>query len=370
MHKREKNNKIVDGFSLVEVSIVIVILGILFTGFLQFLQPQMQAKQLAEQKEKIQTVRMALSDYVIDDPLDPNDPNQKRLPCPAPPFAAFGTADFGVEQCYTGAVGTCSPEGVCRVAGTGGIEILIGSIPSRTIEIGAEESLDVYKNRYLYAVTVPLTAVNSMTNIATSGAIRINQVGSSAIMNAPFVILSHGRNKRGAINLDGNQVNLCATATTGDGENCNADGIFRNAVGETNTGGMNDYDDQILFRFENDMATIATTCPAQTFMTGMSPTGPICSSALAAGMAADIDTNMNAIADECIDGAWTTRAQQIPQFLGGSPSVDGQRTLRFFTTCGARFCINRGYHDGNVIDYNSASPDPTNPNMTVRCRAN
>ncbi len=319
----------------------------IFIGILALYKPIAEKQYLTEQDRRLKSVHNALIDYIIDDPSDNDDPSDLRMPCPAPMDASPTDPNFGIEQCITGAANDCA-NGVCLRLGTGGQLVMVGAIPTRTLGLSSDSAIDAVKSRLTYAVTQKLTIPGSMPNLNTSGAIQIIENLTPTTLTAPFVLLSHGKNKLAATSYQGLSTLPCSTSIIGDGENCNNDAVFRFQMGESNKGTLDDYDDKIVFRFENDLA-IGGICPPRQFMTGFSNSGAVCADLFEAGMIVDLNATVNEIADTCIDPTVPTREQNIPIALGGSAMPrDGWATVRWFSVCGPRLCKARGFDDGSI----------------------
>jgi type II secretory pathway pseudopilin PulG len=366
--------KLRGGYTLIETAILLVFLGIIFIGLIQYLIPYYTARQIEEQKARTSYIKNTLADFVIDDPSDIFDTSGKRLPCPASPIIPYGTAGFGVEDCTPIPANTCSiTTGICNAPGTDGTPVLIGAIPTSTIGIKGEDGLDIYKSRYLYAVTQSLTNTNAMSNLAIKGAIQVNEPGGTITNNAPFVILSHGRNKIGANNIEGINANACGSSIGSDNENCDGDAIFFTDVSIIESDTVNNFDDLVAFRFKPKAVPINYQCGPRTFLTGLTAMGPICQTATAAGLVRSMTATANEVADICVDPSdptRDTRSKILPIQIGGTgPLLDGAIFSRFMGMCGARYCQHMGYSDGMLKEL-GLRRDPTIPgsnNVTARC---
>jgi len=78
-----------NGFSLIELSIVMAISGVLLAGALQVYSVTQQKKQYDTTKQRLSDIRTALTFYVI---------TPGNLPCPASP-----SGDYSADQCAKGA---------------------------------------------------------------------------------------------------------------------------------------------------------------------------------------------------------------------------------------------------------------------------
>ncbi len=242
------------GFTLVEICIVMIILGLILTAFLPFYKNYIAQYQIKKMEKNVSTVRAALGDFIIDDQMDPDDPSEVRFPRPASLSARIGSAGFGSEvpdMTYI-ATGTCMYD-VCVIANERGERVLIGAVPVRALEIGGEYMMDPYKDRFTYAVTESLTKPQSMRNMSSEGALRIIDETGVVTDSAQFVLISHGRDGKGSYTVEGAKKSRpCKLNSHGDAENCDNDATFRYALGENNSNTDNYYDDNTTFTLAVD----------------------------------------------------------------------------------------------------------------------
>ncbi len=257
------------GFTLIEIMIVIVIIGI-FTAALANMATQFYLEKRANTMDaRLHEIRSALGQFIADDPSIPtpgpgvivtpanNDPI--RYPCPASLTAVPGDAGFGIEQCPpAGTAVGATVDGVKVVQGAAGAGlVLVGAVPTSTLSISSRNMLDAYNNRFTYAVSWDMAdendneALNDPTNVA---AVVVQDETNTPLQfsPAPFVVVSHGRNGAGSYTAQGvANGNACSTASTdGDARNCawqtDNSGTFRMQQAFTmGTGAF--YDDQIEF---------------------------------------------------------------------------------------------------------------------------
>ena len=240
-YKTSKNNDKEAGFTLIEISIVLVIIGLLAVGFVQMTKVYYIEKQVAKMDDTFDRVRAAFSDYTFD---------VFNYPCPASPTAVSGAANFGVEQ-RTGA-DCVGGNGVVAVAGTGGQMVYIGAVPTRTLGIASDNMLDPFKYRLTYAVSADVSQTNALFGGATPpGAITImDNTIAFTTDQSPFALFSHGENGAGAYTTAGVRINTCS-GSSGDQENCNDDAVFA-IRGRSTANDANDYDDRFEFTLVDD----------------------------------------------------------------------------------------------------------------------
>lgn len=236
------------GFSLIEISIVLVIVGLMTTFALQFFGKEDGEACLARTREQLASIQAALQHFTT---------TQGRLPKPARAGDGSNNAQFGVEA--TGAIGdpadaayaTDVPSGVSSAGG-----VLIGTVPHSTLALGTSFAADCWGGKFTYAVTNALTSSNATTGYPSSaaGGITIN----SSTLGAPqllsnsmaYVVVSHGMDQYGATPMSANDrtANHCNGSSEPkiDRENCNGDAIFFNSAHNTGTTGEY-FDDAVVF---------------------------------------------------------------------------------------------------------------------------
>lgn len=193
------------GFSLVEMAIVLVIIGLLLAGALMPLSAQMEQRRISETQKALDEINQALIGFAV---------AYGRLPCPAPATTATGAAGAGLEPTPILAGGCANAAGV---------------LPWATL--GVNET-DTWGRRYTYRVTaefartasgqttfaggcVPLTnPLYAAFALCSQGdmTIKSTAAGSTVSSNIPAVVISHGKNGNGAYTSQGTQLPLGADA--------------------------------------------------------------------------------------------------------------------------------------------------------------
>ncbi len=200
------------GFSLVELAVVLVIVGLLASGLMLSLGTQRESATTLEAQRQLESIREALIGFAL---------ANGRLPCPAPRTLANTDANAGRENC-------ASQHGV---------------VP--WVTLGLPET-DPWGNRFtyyahsLFTAAVPVGASAGFTLDTTGNASIKDTAGASydTASGLPAVVVSHGARPAGAWLPNGVQV----TAGTGDElENTNANTVF---VAHTPTPA---FDDQLIW---------------------------------------------------------------------------------------------------------------------------
>lgn len=282
------------GFTLIEMSIVVTIAGLLLAAWIQAYDRYLISKSAEETKEKMDMIDDAMSEFYG---------RNGRYPCPADPSLDPGHPSYGLEQCRNAPfigepcaplnVDLFDPKIVCGDAfgrdadnadgdnnpATGRDPVLIGALPIMTlvnnkqdVDILAKHGYDGWENKFTYLVSEymadPSLIVETPANVAL-GAIDLIDENSRSITqpasSAHWVLISHGRNGMGAITRDGEDLGGCfnsvttlplppATNSIGTAgvspemENCdNTDAIVVKGL-QYHTDDDNSYDDIVYFK--------------------------------------------------------------------------------------------------------------------------
>lgn len=181
----------IQGFTLVELSIVLVIVALLLGGLIPTITSQIEQSHRNETKKQLDEIQQALIGFAI---------INGRLPCPADRTIATGAANAGKEA-ITGT--TCT-----NVTGA----TAWGVLPWATL--GVRET-DAWGRRFTYQVTAAFadstdgtgtgtcpTTVGISFQICSNGNLNIgltNTVTDTSIAsNVPAIVVSHGLNGLGA----------------------------------------------------------------------------------------------------------------------------------------------------------------------------
>lgn len=163
------------GFSLIELAIVLVIVTLLVGGLAMPLSAQIQARRIAETRVDMRAIQDALIGFALR-----QTPGNPYLPCP--------DNDGNGNEDARGTDNKCP-----RVR---------GGLPWRTL--GVDEA-DAWGSRYTYAVSKEFTNVNGFTT-SQGGDLDVNKSSSctrDGMTDVAVVIISHGPNGRGAQNMNG-----------------------------------------------------------------------------------------------------------------------------------------------------------------------
>lgn len=224
------------GFTLVEMAIVLMIVGLLLGGLIPTLSAQMESQRISETRKQMDEIQQTVVGFAI---------ANGRLPCPADPTLATGQAGAGTERTFP-----------CTSNNSTGV------LPWATL--GVNET-DAWGNRYTYRVSsdfadalgttfgkdqygndcIPSsTPVNASFAICSVGTLNVRSTatgGTNVATNVPAVIISHGKNGAGAYTQQGTQLPVSSDTD----EQGNSDGSANlNYVNHTPTPG---FDDQVMW---------------------------------------------------------------------------------------------------------------------------
>lgn len=240
------------GFSLIELSIILTVLGLFAAGIMSTQRVSTENKQVDVVTDEITAIKAALSHYAK---------KNGYLPCPARRDLPPENANFGLSTDCNAA----APSGVSDVTPSGGAgtdAIRTGMLPVRSLGLPEKYAFDQWDSRYTYVSVKKLSidsgTFNSFSTALTTGIITVNDEAGDQIIPSStgnynsYLVFSHGPDKRGAYSRAGTVINACGTvASAMDNENCDGDAVFVSApVNDTVTGSAYYYD---MMSFESNI---------------------------------------------------------------------------------------------------------------------
>jgi prepilin-type N-terminal cleavage/methylation domain-containing protein len=270
--------KSIAGFTLIEMSVVVLILGIMIAGLSPLYSLYLKNQAVEDTNVDIDTITNAIGSFRS---------IHGRYPCPASLTMNRDDDLYGHELCdgspeanaiAAAAAGNCT-DGVCieqsirndappydyldfagaaRQSPANPIRVRVGFIPFRNLNLEEGQAYDGYHNRFVYVVTEHLAAANSFTSDGGGIEIRNDQnatlirVGNTDLPGtAHFLVFSHGVNGEGAFTEAGVQVPCPAAGP--ESENCNIQttSIYRD-IQTASTGDANTQFDDVLGYFTRD----------------------------------------------------------------------------------------------------------------------
>ena len=172
-----KNNK---GFTLLELSIVLLIMGFLTTTSITMTRGFINYQRHKDTKERIQTINFAINSYILEN---------KKLPCPT-----------SISKNYKNENATED----CSLSEKNGF--LIGTIPSDTLKIKKDILADAWGNKFVYIVSADLTDDSFFYS---------NRISNDLINNKfAYSIISMGPDKANSYPYSSTSVKNKNTSTT------------------------------------------------------------------------------------------------------------------------------------------------------------
>lgn len=155
------------GFTLVEMAIVLVIVGLLISAFLAPLSAQRDLKDYSEARATLALIQESLYGYALSHPALDGKPH---LPCPD-----SNDADNAENR----------TAGIC--------DLLEGNIPAENLGL---RNIDSWNNNYRYRVTAAFADSSTGFTLVSNGGITIRSAvaGNVVASNIPVVIISWGKN--------------------------------------------------------------------------------------------------------------------------------------------------------------------------------
>ncbi|MDO9012851.1 MAG: prepilin-type N-terminal cleavage/methylation domain-containing protein [Gallionella sp.] len=248
-----------NGFTLVEIAIVMFIMALMLGTGLTLLSAQQDQRKIEDNTARLNEVHEALIGFAI---------TYGRLPCPTQASLATGQINAGEEaltgntcacQSTTGPSSTIADLSASKVACVN--TTVTGVLP--WAKLGISET-DAWGHRFTYRVTTifadditaitygctpPTAPTQSSFALCSNGNLAVLSTvgGSNVASTLPAVVVSHGTNGLGAYTPTGQQILPIAAANTNETENANNDINFvsHTTAPAGETGGY--FDDQVIW---------------------------------------------------------------------------------------------------------------------------
>lgn len=246
------------GFSLVELSVVMTVIGITLGGALTLATQKTEAEKVNETEAKLDLIEQSLERYLIEN---------QRLPCPANGSVKIDAAGFGEET---------TPDATPQCSGASfndGGSIYGGVVPVKTLELADDVMFDGWDRRITYAVDANYansgpgspTPTNASCDgpttsdvcfqyydAATSIIIRndVDPAGTAEPENAVYILISHGKNGFGAFRRFGSVTRNAASADVREQENAEPSTAPHNSYDNTfiQAATSSTFDDMVRYR--------------------------------------------------------------------------------------------------------------------------
>lgn len=208
------------GFTLVEMSMVLIIMSVVIGGGFSFATGHMERKKRELTEQRMDIIERALLDFRS---------SQNRMPCPADGSVNPDNAIYGIEAENLGSCTGGSPEanftGARHVTKPGNpvTSVVGGTIPVVTLGLPKEIGLDGWGNKFSYHVDARATEQSAFSDytIANSNCFSLivddertwtaDADRNYLSFHAVYVLMSHGKDGHGAFSVGGPRQNAAVT---------------------------------------------------------------------------------------------------------------------------------------------------------------
>lgn len=254
MIKRHSHRLKQMGFTLISVSIMLTVIGILAATSLALNNMLKKAEEIERMNDDITTITNKMAHYLSE---------HQRLPCPARNDLDSLQTGYGVEtDCTDLSIGTDDGNdtndcggGYC-VSFVSSARVRTGIVPFKSLQIELEDARDEYNGMYTYAVT-ELQASSGVLYTRGGGIVTVDVItfdSAGTMITTPilsdFAVVSHGPDKNGAYTAAGALSSTDCTGVGMDIENCDKDAHFRVQDLFLNPG-PNHFDDRVEYNLQD-----------------------------------------------------------------------------------------------------------------------
>lgn len=256
-HQKRRRSELISGFSLLELSISILIIGIMIASVLPAITQDLHKDKIRHLSEDQERMTRALKAFVK---------QHGRLPCPAQAGVTSSIATFTDEAANPG-----SCIGGTPAATPSGVNAVKGLLPAAALGLSKQDAFDPWNRAYTYMVDVRMTEELAIytyrvedPSIGIIAKQRRDLVANSTsveVDRAIVALISHGPNGHGAYLPSGQRL-VGHVSNLDELENCdcNALGVATGAnsvltEGVSDGGGINpagNYDDAIVTLLRSD----------------------------------------------------------------------------------------------------------------------
>jgi prepilin-type N-terminal cleavage/methylation domain-containing protein len=192
------------GYTLIELSIVILVISLLMAGVFSMATGSINSSKVALTNQKMKEIYKSMGTFLM---------INKRLPCPASlARSKIDDVDYGKEE-RDEVNNNCGTSGVYSSSDSKFSNFIIGAVPIKSLNLGSEFAEDGYENKLSYVIDkrftknfIPPTSGDLGDSFGTVGALTVlmsakeNQVSGTASLSdkVMFLLISHGPNGYGS----------------------------------------------------------------------------------------------------------------------------------------------------------------------------
>jgi len=206
------------GFSLVELSVVVVIISIVATAGLEGMAAYLGRTAYTTTADKLAVIDQALADYRR---------VHRALPCPSYWANSNTSICYGKQANATGGNTTCAnTTGTCNADTLNSGNLYIGDVPVRDLNLPISYMTDSYGSRIRYVVTKNMVATSSYDTASDGIVVRSGKLdtvctgSTNRCQNrgtAAYFVYSVGKDRRGGVAPTGGYHVACFSGVTNDG---------------------------------------------------------------------------------------------------------------------------------------------------------
>jgi len=196
---------------MIELAIFITVVSFILVAYALSISSDIENNKVALTKNRIDKIYKALGTYVAQ-----ND----RLPCPAAINTVLSNSAYGDEGISSGSCLT--------TAGSffedSGNTLVYGMVPIKELGLALEDSVDGFGSKFVYVVDKSFAQTGydfSTDNGTITVKNYINATSSNITTTAVFVLMSYGKNKKGAYNINSSTI-IAASSDTDEIDNGSA----------------------------------------------------------------------------------------------------------------------------------------------------
>jgi prepilin-type N-terminal cleavage/methylation domain-containing protein len=213
MHRTQKRR----GFTLIELSISLVIAGFLLAMVLAMENQKARREKTIENTRKMDAIERALLSYRV---------RYSMLPCPGGVGLLMETQYFGTSR---NSIGSCQSDTNVKMTQSPINDVAVGDVPVRSLGLTDDYAFDAWGRRFRYAVDQGANFTGGTDAVIPRGSIELMDSSGTEVATDEVlaVVLSFGPNGHGGYTRGGNTVNAGSTNTYEQANCfCTSNGVF------------------------------------------------------------------------------------------------------------------------------------------------
>lgn len=199
-------------FSMIELAVFITVISFVLVAFALSLSGDVETNKVSLTKKRMDKIYNALGVFVA---------QNSRFPCPAAIDDVLSDSTYGDEGRSSGNCITTS--GSYFTSG----DLVYGMVPIKALGLTLEDSVDGFDSKFVYVIDKNFAEDSTYATALTSsdGGITIknyiNGSSSNVTTTAVFAVMSYGKNKKGAFNMN-SATQISASSDTDEVDNGSA----------------------------------------------------------------------------------------------------------------------------------------------------